>query len=470
MRLNRKALMGTVAAVALGGAMGVSTAAQAFDNVNWTWNQFIDEPITKTVTINIAIDPIGMIDDQIMQIQIGDVHAESHVSGVYNWKPLEQVEYKTGYKAEHNVDVDGGYHYKNGGFGKASGSQSYSTTTRDAFRATLDAGLTTDGNGVPFFIGGVGAGEANASFPPLTGGISADAVFGFIGAYATDGEAGFDADIGGSLTTSHSNSSSWNSQYAYFNAGFGEFGGHLNVTTEEILTIYALAPALQDAKKELPKVESSATAVGNLISIESDVAVQEHSLQVVADTNCNHVDNGATGPQQGCNPNFDNAQFDLDADLNVNNAFINVDSGNYYHDVALLTTMQAGAGLLKKADISAVSTVNDILNASVESTATAIGNLKSIDLTTSARENGLVIADITQVSVADVSAYSTVGGGLLSAPALSEEGYYYGGGINLVNYKNLGGVTIAKSTATAIGNVVNIGVNSGQNTPAGTTP
>ena len=136
----------------------------------------------------------------------------------------------------------------------------------------------------------------------------------------------------------------------------------------------------------------------------------------------------------------------------------------------MLATLAAGAGLLKKADITAVSTVNDILNASVESTATAIGNLKSIDLTTSARENGLVIADITQVSVADVSAYSSVGGGLLAAPALSEEGYYYGGGINLVNYKNLGGVTIAKSTATAIGNVVNIGVNSGQNTGNGGTP
>ncbi|MGH6621844.1 MAG: hypothetical protein ACREF6_20040, partial [Alphaproteobacteria bacterium] len=227
--------MGTVAAVALGGyAMGVSTEAQAFDNVRWTWNQLIDEDIVKTVTINIAIDPIGMIDDEIMQIQIGDIHAESHVSGVYNWKPLEQVEIKTGVSADHNLTVDGGYHYKNGGFGKASGSESYSQSQTNSFASHLSGGLTTDGNNVPFFIGGVGAGEANVAFPPLTGGVSADAVFGFIGAFATDGEAGFNAHLEGDLTTAQSGSSSWNSQYAYFNAGFGEFGGHLNVHTDEI--------------------------------------------------------------------------------------------------------------------------------------------------------------------------------------------------------------------------------------------
>ncbi|MPY73812.1 MAG: hypothetical protein GEU87_06105 [Alphaproteobacteria bacterium] len=463
MRLNRKALMGTVAAVALCGfAIGASTEAQAFDRVNWTWDLDIDENISKTVDIDIIIDPIGMINDEIMQIQIGDIKAVSRVSGVYNWKPLEPVEIKTGVSADHNLTVDAGYHYKNGGFGKASASNSYNNTQTDSFRATLDGGLTTDGNGVPFFIGGVGAGEASATLVPPSLNANADAVFGFIGAFATDGEAGFNADLGGSLRTTHAGSNSWESQYAYFNAGFGQFDGHLKVHTDEIYTIYALAPKLQDATKELPKVESLATAIGNVISIETDVAVQEHSLQVVADTNCKGVQDG-DGSSYKCNPDFGNAQFDLDADLDVNDRFVGVDSGNAFHDVALLTTFAAGAGLLKKADITAVSSVDDILNASVESTATAIGNLKSIDLTTSNPENGLVIADITQVSVADVSAYSTIGGGLYAQPvSLLETGYSYGGGINLVNYNHLGGLTIAKSTATAIGNVVNIGVNSGQ--------
>jgi hypothetical protein len=45
-----------------------------------------------------------------------------------------------------------------------------------------------------------------------------------------------------------------------------------------------------------------------------------------------------------------------------------------------------------------------------------------------------------------------------------DQGVSYGGGINFVNYNHLGGVTLAKSTATAIGNVVNVGVNSAQHT------
>ena len=459
MRLNRKALMGTVAAVALGGAMGVSSAAQAFDNVNWTWNQTITEDITKTVRINISINPIGMIDDQIVQIQIGDVSAESHVSGVYNWKPLEQVEYKTGYKAKHAIDVEGGYHYKKGGFGKEFSQTTNTVSNTNSFDAHLNGELTTNGTGVPFFIGGAGVIGGFFTSPGPDGAAGAG-VIGAIGAYATDGHAEFQSGLDGHLTTTNSTTTTLDERYAYFHAGFGEFGGNLTVNTQEIYTIYALAPALQDATKELPKVESNATAVGNLISIETDVAVQEHSLQIVADTNCNHVDNGATGTQQGCNPDFNEAQFDLDADLNVNDRFVNVDSGNYNHDVGLLATLAAGAGLLKKADISAVSTVDDILNASVDSTATAIGNLKTIDVNTALPTNGLVIADITQVSVADVSAYSTVGDPLLGPVSLTEQSY--GGGIHFVNYNKLGGVTLAKSTATAIGNVVNIGVNSGQ--------
>ena len=499
MRLNRKTLMGTVAAVALGGTMGVSTAAQAFDNVNWTWNQFINEPITKTVTINIALNPVGMIDDEIMQIQIGDVSAVSHVSGVYNWKPVsEQVVGVVGYKRSQVLDLDAAYNYDlHGGANFTSydhqetkdiirhdvnNSTKTSNSTTDAFRGKLDGELTvaSRSNNPALFVGGAGAAGGWFSLNPSGGNLAGAGVIGAIGADAvSEGDASFAGELGGSLTQSTNttsstivdnttvneaiNDSSSRNGYTYGLSGAGSASLWASLQTEDITRIYGLYPVLQDATKELPKVESNATAVGNLISIESDVAVQEHSLQVVADTNCNHIDNAASGTQQGCNPDFNNAQFDLDADLNVNNGFVNVDSGNTYHDVALLTTMAAGAGLLKKADITAVSTVDDILNASVDSAATAIGNLKSIDVTTSNANNGLVIADITQVSMADVSAYSTVGGSPILVNAL-DQGVSYGGGINFVNYNHLGGVTLAKSTATAIGNVVNVGVNSAQHT------
>lgn len=498
MRLNRKALMGTVAAVALGGyAMGVSTEAQAFDTVNWTWNQTIRENVSKTVDIDITIDPLGMIDDELLQIQIGDVTAESHVSGVYNWKPVsEQVVGVLGYKRSQLLDLDASYGYNLSG-GADFTSYDYEKTkdtirhdvnnstkttdsTTDSFRGKLDGELVVSSrsNNPALFVGGAGAAAGWFTLNPLAGNLGGAGAIGVIGADAIEeGDASFAGELGGSWTDSNRTSSTRvvdnetinetihdstsRNGYTYDLSGEGSGNLWLSLKTEDITRFYGLYPVLQDATKELPKVESVATAIGNLISIESDVAVQEHSLQVVADTNCNHVDEGATGTERGCNPDFDSAQFDLDADLNVNDQFVGVDTGNTYHDVAVLTTLAAGAGLLKKADITAVSTVDDILNASVESTATAIGNLKSIDLTTSNPENGLVIADITQVSIADVSAYSTVGGGLYESRELLSEGYY-GGGINLVNYNHLGGLTIAKSTATAIGNVVNIGVNSGQ--------
>lgn len=503
MRLNRKALMGTVAAVALGGyAMGVSTEAQAFDKVNWTWNQTIEEKVSKDVDIDITIDPVGMIDDEIMQIQIGDVTAVSHVSGVYNWKPVsEQVVGVLGYKRSQLLDLDATYGYDASGGANFSSYDHEATkdtirhnvdnstkttdSTTDSFRGKLDGELVVSSrsNNPALFVGGAGAAGGWFSLNPPAGNLAGAGVIGVIGADAIEeGDAAFAGELGGSLTNSNRTSSTTvvdnetinetihdstsRNGYTYELSGEGSGNLWLSLKTEDITRFYGLYPVLQDATKELPKVESVATAVGNLISIESDVAVQEHSIQVVADTNCNHVDEGETGSERGCNPDFGNAQFDLDADLDVNDRFLNVDSGNNFHDVALLTTMAAGAGLLKKADITAVSTVDDILNASVESSATAIGNMKSINVETVTPENGLVIADITQVSVADVSAYSTVGGNpLLAQPALLSEGYYGGGGINLVNYNHLGGLTIAKSTATAIGNVVNIGVNSAQSTP-----
>ena len=203
---------------------------------------------------------------------------------------------------------------------------------------------------------------------------------------------------------------------------------------------------------ELPKVASVATAAGNIVSIETDTAVQEHSLQVVfddVDKRCGRRGGGESqvrNSRGGCGVNFEHAPFDLDADLNLQNNLPDLDTDNYNHDVALLLGLAAGAGLIEQADISASSSVNHIFNAQVDSTASAFGNLKSIDVSTAANMNGLVMADITQLSVANVSASATAND------------------IHLVNYNNFGNLTdpIAKATATAIGNVVNIKVNSGQ--------
>lgn len=456
MRLNRKALMGTVAAVALAGyAIGVPTEANAFDNTNWTWTLTNNTTINETINISVDIDPIGKVLDEVLQIQIGDVTAVSNVSGVYNWKPLsEQVVGVIGYSRDKTVSVDGNYSYDVSGHGSQGVIGGSFNTTTNSFQANLNGSLETEGSGIPFFIGGAGAIGGYFTSPGPDGAAGAG-VIGAIGAYATDGDASFDANLGGSLTQGTSSFGGEWSKYWYSHKGSGVFAGDLHFTDTDITRIYGLAPAIQDAELELPVVKSTAIAIGNSISIEADTAVQEHSLQVVADTHCRFTD---------ChNPDFYDADFKLDAAFFVNGSPVNVDSGNYMHDVALLTTLSAGAGLLKKADITATSTVNDILNASVESDATAIGNIKSISVETTNPVNGLVVADISQVSIADVSAYSNVGGGLQALTVCDGPCGYPGGGINLINYTNLGGLPIVTSNATAIGNVLNVKVNSAQN-------
>ena len=135
MRLYRNALMGGVAALALGGyAVGTTSTAHAFDNVNWTWNQTIDEQVIKNVLINVNIDPVGMVDDQIMQIQIGDVTADSTVSGVYNWKPMtEQLVGVEGYTRSQKLSIDATLEYQLDGGGEIT---NFNNSNRSTFNST----------------------------------------------------------------------------------------------------------------------------------------------------------------------------------------------------------------------------------------------------------------------------------------------------------------------------------------------
>jgi hypothetical protein len=156
-----------------------------------------------------------------------------------------------------------------------------------------------------------------------------------------------------------------------------------------------------DALTELPEVVSAATAVGNNTTISADTAVQLHEAQ------------WAIG------------------------------------DVAIPPTETDGAGFtwegvvgIGTAEISATSTVSAILNASVDSSATAVGNNLSVDVV-AAGDDRLVIADALQVSVANVTATSDVSD------------------IDVNNYTNLGAIDVpmVNSVATAIGNSKSISVN-----------
>jgi hypothetical protein len=105
--------------------------------------------------------------------------------------------------------------------------------------------------------------------------------------------------------------------------------------------------------------------------------------------------------------------------------------------------LQAGAdGVIKPAEITATSKVWDIKNATVDSSATAVGNNINVAVATSTADNQVVIGDITQFAYADLSAKSSVHD------------------VTLQNYTNLGvlGRPIVNSVATAVGNNVNIKV------------
>lgn len=110
-----------------------------------------------------------------------------------------------------------------------------------------------------------------------------------------------------------------------------------------------------------------------------------------------------------------------------------------------LTLMTAAAlGGLEQAEISADSQVFNILNASVDSSAAAIGNNKSIDVDAATPDDAALIADVNQFAYANITANSQVSG------------------VTVDNYIKLGQIdrALVNSSATAIGNNLNVSLSS----------
>ncbi|WP_119165131.1 hypothetical protein [Algihabitans albus] len=110
-----------------------------------------------------------------------------------------------------------------------------------------------------------------------------------------------------------------------------------------------------------------------------------------------------------------------------------------------LTLMTAAAlGGLEQAEISADSQVYNILNASVDSSAAAIGNNKSITVDAATPDDAALLADVNQFAYANITANSQVGG------------------VTVDNYIKLGQIdrALVNSSATAIGNNLNVSVSS----------
>ncbi|QSV17654.1 hypothetical protein [Photobacterium ganghwense] len=124
----------------------------------------------------------------------------------------------------------------------------------------------------------------------------------------------------------------------------------------------SLDPLLSYSLDDLAKIESTATAVGNNASIESDVKTDVDSSQTFGGVDAT-LATGLTGTL---------------ADITL-------------------------PGI-----VSATSTVIGTINASVDSSATAVANNLAIDLTTTSGQDAFLVANNTQTSVANVNSLSTV--------------------------------------------------------------
>lgn len=224
-----------------------------------------------------------------------------------------------------------------------------------------------------------------------------------------------------------------------------------------------------DARVELPIVLSSATAVGNNQSITTDVPVFLHDGQFVA-----NVKDGRYRDNQG---GFDVAAFSASMPNGGygDGGYGGGANGNLHTDIAGLFTLGAVLGVLDKADIEAKSLVDNIKNASVDSSATAVANNLSVTLASDVdgsgyggKSNHVVIGDITQFALANVSASSKV-------TDVSASNYDHMRQLTTATLSptegNLGNVIQVpspwvSSTATAVGNNVSINVGRDLTTPA----
>lgn len=216
-------------------------------------------------------------------------------------------------------------------------------------------------------------------------------------------------------------------------------GGTLDEGSDELkLTFRAFGDVTVDPEDlgaldavDLPEVASTATAVGNNQSIDSTVSVDLHDGQFLA--------GGFTGGEGGSTEALEHM-------LSTPN------TGNTHTDVMGGMMLSAALGGIEPAQISATSTVDDIVNASVDSSATAVGNNLSVNVAAVTPDDALVMADLTQFGYADITAVSNVSN-------VSVNGYTNFSGADMGPLADPQ-KPLVSSVATAVGNNATITVTS----------
>jgi len=354
MKVSKKlGMYAGVSAAALGFAL-ITVPASAFDEVNWTWDAEINEVITKTVNINVDLNPSGMAMLENLQVSIGDHSATSRVNDVFNNQP-GALNGNGGGSVEFDVfwDTAGG---------RVNGDNAFSNTNLSFSNNHTITFFDLDGNE-----------------------IASDIVLGCVG-----NNAGMAQTCGAQ----------------------GFFTMLVEVDGEELIVMREF-----DALTDLPEVISAATAVANNTAIETDTSVQLHEGQFAFGGGSSNSFNGfdsLDGDLEGSNSNLvlagalgtaaimgmlDKANIDADSQVsNIQNATVDSTAtavvNNLQVDVAaegddrLLIgdiTQFSYADTTAMSDVQGVSISNytnlgAIDRAIVNSVATAVGNNKSISV------------------------------------------------------------------------------------------
>lgn len=204
---------------------------------------------------------------------------------------------------------------------------------------------------------------------------------------------------------------------------------------------------------DLPKVENTATAVANNYSMESSVAINVNSAQL----NYGGFNVPEPDSTQNGNPIVDQQGY-LGATYNsVDNAHV----GKAY------SAGLAGAlGIITQGEVTADALINSsddegptILNASVENTATAVGNNLSVDLAAFTPDDAFLVADNVQFNYANTTATADVDGVAINNYAdMGAAGFgNCGGCVDAVDSVQ---TAIISNVATAVGNNASIKVSS----------
>ncbi len=180
----------------------------------------------------------------------------------------------------------------------------------------------------------------------------------------------------------------------------------------------------------LPEVVNAATSVANNQQIYSTSALKLHDAQIAAG-DINAIGGGETP---------DPIAF-LIAAYALTLVDDQLDGINEHTDLAVLTILGAATGFIEPADIDADAWAFGITNASVNNSATAVGNNASYEIDTDNAANAIMVADLTQLLIGDVNAVALAGG-------IEVNNY------DLTTFEG----PLVKNVATAVGNNLNIRV------------